>query len=927
MATPARPALVVRVLLLLLAPAAFADTAALQRSFAHPPDDTRVMMRWWWFGPAVTKPEIEREMRMMKAGGLGGFEVQPVYPLALDGQVPGLRNLTFLSPEFLDMLRFAAAKAKELGLRMDLTLGSGWPYGGSMFTASEGAGELRTQNTVVPAGQLAAPLPALREGESLIAAFMGPAPGAEAVPDAYRDFYQRMEIHDQAAWLPGGVKGPAPVVFFIASRTGMKVKRAAVGAEGYVLDHYDDAVVGKFLRQVAEPEFAACEPNIPYSVFCDSLEVFNTDWTSGLLDEFKRRRGYDLVPYLPALIADDGPKTADIRRDWGRTLTEVFDDHFVAPIQTWAADHGTRFRIQAYGTPPAALFSYADAALPEGEGDGWKAFRPTRWAASASHLLGKPVTSSETWTWLHSPVFRATPLDMKAAADTYFLQGSNQLVGHGWPYTAEGVPYPGWRFYAAAVFDEKNPWWIVMPDVASYLQRVSFMLRQGNPANDVALYLADDDAWSQFTPGHVAMSALVSQRLGPDVMRDILESGHDLDFFDDTLLEKRGTVDHGALAFGDLRYRAVVLAGVERMPLATLRTLEAFARQGGILIATRRLPSIAPGFAATEADQAEVQAIVRRLFTDPGAPGIFIPLEDRLGDALSQRLTPDVSFSSPAPDVGFVHRHTAGEEIYFLANTGNTPVTTRATFRVGNSQAQWWDPMTGRAQQPPITIFHKSGGMSVDVDLAPYASRILVFTQDLQRVPAANYNGEDFSHPVTLDLSRDWTVAFGPDATPVPMDLLRSWTEDPATKNFSGVAVYEKTFVVPSGLLGGPKQQLNFGPARPLHSAGGARGRYQAMIDPPVREAAVVTINGRRVGSVWCPPYSLDVTGFLQPGENRLRIEVANLALNEMAAHPLPDYTALNARYGERFQAQEMNEIRALPAGLLGPITLTNSAP
>jgi hypothetical protein len=924
MPTPARlPCLFALVLLLLVRAApALADTADLQRSFARPPDDARVMMRWWWFGPAVTKPELEREMRMMKAGGFGGFEVQPVYPLALDGQLPGLRNLRFLSPEFLDMLRFTADKAKELGLRMDLTLGSGWPYGGPMFSASEGAGELRMRNVVVPAGQSSAPLPALREGESLIAAFMLPAPGGGAAIDAHRDFYRQMEIRDRAAWLPGSLEGPAPVVFFIASRTGMKVKRAAVGAEGYVLDHYDAAAVDKFIRTVAEPEFAACGPNIPYSVFCDSLEVFNTDWTPALLDEFRQRRGYDLVSHLPALIADDGPKTADIRRDWGRTLTEIFDDHFVAPIQSWASDHGTRFRIQAYGTPPAALFSYADAALPEGEGDGWKTFRPTRWAASASHLLGRPVTSSETWTWLHSPVFRATPLDMKAAADTYFLQGSNQLIGHGWPYTAEGAPYPGWRFYAAAVFDEKNSWWIVMPDVASYLQRVSFILRQGNPANDVALYLADDDAWAQFTPGHVAMSTLVSQRLGPDILRDILESGHDLDFFDDTMLERRGSVDSGALAFGDLRYRAVVLAGVERMPVATLRTLEAFARQGGILIATRRLPSIAPGFAATDADQAEVQAIVRRLFTDPGAPGVFVPAEDRFADALSRRLPPDVSFSTPAPDVGFVHRHTEGEEIYFLANTGNTPVSTRATFRVGNTQAQEWDPMTGRVEQPQATIFSKSGGMSVDVDLEPYASRILVFTRIRQPLPTSRISRPN--KPVTVDLSRDWTVAFG-SAPPVPIGRLASWTDDPATRSFSGVASYEKTVTIPANL----RQPLlpaflDFGPVRPTSSTG--RGRFQAMIEAPIREAAVVYVNGSRAGSIWCPPYRIDIASFLHPGENHLRIEVANLAVNEMAAHPLPDYTALNARYGERFEPQEMNEIRPMPAGLLGPITLTYDA-
>jgi len=126
-------------LLLALAPAGglrAADSTAtdlLQQNFVAPPMEARPIVRWWWFGPSVVKPELEKEMNYMKEGGFGGFEVQPTYPLATDGQYPGLRNFKFLSPEFFDMLGFTAAKAKELGLRFDLTLGSGWPFGGPMF--------------------------------------------------------------------------------------------------------------------------------------------------------------------------------------------------------------------------------------------------------------------------------------------------------------------------------------------------------------------------------------------------------------------------------------------------------------------------------------------------------------------------------------------------------------------------------------------------------------------------------------------------------------------------------------------------------------------------------------------------------------------------------------------------------------------------
>src|SRR4051794_25420843 len=192
------------------------DISFLRRTFSEPPDDARVMMRWWWwFGPAVTHSELERGMRAMKSGGIGGFEVQPVYPLAIDNPATDLRNLRFLSPEFLELLQFTARKAKELGLRFDLTLGSGWPFGGPSVPLAEAAGRLRIE-TLHARGETH--LPVLRDGESLIAVF-GP---------------DNKEIQPARS---GTVTASGDVVVFIASHTRQAVKRAAYGAEGYVLDH------------------------------------------------------------------------------------------------------------------------------------------------------------------------------------------------------------------------------------------------------------------------------------------------------------------------------------------------------------------------------------------------------------------------------------------------------------------------------------------------------------------------------------------------------------------------------------------------------------------------------------------------------------------------------------------------------------------
>ena len=821
----------------IIAPAAAPGSIAeLRQAFEHPPDDARIMMRWWWFGPAVTKPEIERELRLMKEGGIGGVEVQPVYPLALDDPEQGIRNLPYLSDDFIDALRFTADKARELGLRIDLTLGSGWPFGGPHIPITQAAGRLRIE-------RLQPSSPTLAPGETLVA----------SLPD----------------------RG----LYFIASHTRMMVKRAAVGAEGLVLDPYDRAAIENHLKFVGDRLMQAFGDHPPYAVFSDSLEVERSDWTTDFLDEFRKRRGYDLKPYLPALAGDIGDNTTDVRHDWGRTLSELANDNYLTPLREWSRRHGTLFRSQTYGTPPVVLSSNALVDLPEGEGWQWRRFSATRWAASASHLYGRPVTSSETWTWLHSPVFRATPLDMKTEADLHFLEGSNQLIGHGWPYSPPSAGEPGWRFYAAAVFNNHNPWWLVMPDIALYLQRVSFLLRQGRPANDVGLYMPIDDAWAEFTPGHVSVNQAMDDLIGPRVIPQILDAGYNFDFIDD-----------GAIARGGVPYRILVLPGVQRIPLATLQKLQEYVRNGGTVIATRRAPSRAPGL-MEQADAAKIREIAQGLFE-----GRVVTDETKLGAALHQALAPDVA---SAPEIGFVHRKLDFADIYFLVNTSNHAVHTRAAFRIQGLESAWWNPFDGKVA--------RAGGAGIDLDLAPYESRVLVFSKDRAERPAAPTSPV----PAPVDLS-------------AALNAPHSWTDDEATRYFSGQRTYETTVSVPRAMLaGGHPLYLNFGEGAAVTATERRAGNgMRAMLESPVREAAEIYVNGRRAGSVWRPPYEVEVTSLVHAGDNTLRIVVANTAINELAKGPLPDYKALNAKYGERFQPQDMNNLQPLPSGLLGPVRL-----
>jgi hypothetical protein len=895
------------------------EISALQDSFRVPPDDTKLMVRWWWFGPAVTAEELDREMHAMKDAGIGGFEVEPVYPLTLDDPGKGLVNLGYLSPEFLAAVSTTARTAHTLGMRMDMTVNSGWPYGGPHITPELAAQRLICLRVPVREGSTKIPAPKLKEDQRFLAAFI--ASGDEKHLDA-SSIREVTEREKDSFVLPSLPSGPGTLLVFVMGPTGMRVKRPAVGAEGLVLDHYRRAALEKHLEVVGEPLAKAGGGNIR-AMFCDSLEVYQSDWTKDFLEEFQRRRGYDLKPYLPALVADIGPPTAAIRHDWGETLTELLNENFLAPFQKWCHARHVLCRVQAYGQPPADLSSYKFVDLPEGEqGDEaghWNDFTASRWASSAGHLEASPVISAEAWTWIHALSFRATPLDFKAGADEYFLEGINQLVGHGWPYSPPGVPEPGWYFYAGGALNQHNPWWFAMPDLALYLERASFMLRQGKPANDIAVYLPTHDAWATLTPGKVNLWEAIWQRLGSTLVPSLLEAGYNLDFVDDDALARLAHSENGKLVIRDQAFPIVILPGVERIPPSILAKLADFARRGGNLIATRRLPSCSPGFINRETESAKVARQVDELFKRPPAPAHFISDEGKeLAEALRRLNPPDVAFSPATRSIGFIHRRTASAEIYFIANTSNERAQTRATFRVRGKKPEWWDLFTGEA-----TIaqwWHGSGdGVLIPLDLEPYGSRLLIFTD--RDVLGGRGQTELQNLPPPLDISHGWDVAFEGTGKKMVIDTLRSWTELEGMRHFSGLATYHKTLVIPADFLrNGIQVDLNLGEptAIPIHK----NAHFQAWLDGPVREAAEVFVNGHRAGVIWHPPYELDVRPFFHPGENELRIVVGNLAVNEMASRPWPNHADLTARYGERFVDQGSELLQPVPSGLTGPIRL-----
>ena len=885
------------------------DLRRLETTFQSPPGDARVMMRWWWFGPAVTKPELARELEQMKAAGFGGFEIQPVYPLELDDPAKGFRNLPYLSDEFLDDVRFVNSQAQRLHLRASLTLSSGWPYGGPHTSVTEAAGQLHLIRTPAPAGTSSVAVPHLSNGERLIGVFVADARWGKGGAEQRPTSLPLPAGSDLRISLPAG--GDRTVLWFVSSRTGQQVKRAAVDADGFVLDHLSRQAVEDHLHDVADKLIAAFGNQPPYSVFSDSLEVYGSDWTPDLLELFRRRRGYDMLPHLPELFSSAPDEEAlALRHDWGETLTELVDENYLKPINSWATAHHTLFRSQTYGDPAVSLASNALIDLPEGEGPQWRQFSYTRWATSASHVFGRPITSAETWTWLHSPAFAATPLDMKAEADRFFLQGINQIIGHGWPYSPASAGEPGWRFYAAGAFNTHDPWWIVMPDIATYLQRVSWILRQGEAANQVAVFLPEDDAYATFTPGKVSLTEVMGRWITPALTQAIEDAGYNFDYIDSAGIESRG-----------IHYPVLLFPDVDRISLATLQRIAEYQRHGGKVIAVGRTPAHAPGLRDGPQASAQVAAAAAALFKTSDGSGQLVTRVDKLGSALREALPPDMQLSTPAPAVGFIHRRLPAADIYFVANTGNLAVDTSAHFGSARRSGEWLDADTGEVRKVKMT------DGQVPLDLAPYESRI-VLLRDSSGASAE----EDAvrSSEVMADLSNGWRVIFAGKGIEKQVGELTSWTENPETRYYSGVATYRKNVQLSPSHPRNTRLILSFGVGKPLPEVAESENHpgMRALLDAPIRDAAVIYVNGKRAGSLWHPPYELEITSLLRPGDNALEIRVANTAINLLSGKGLPDYELLWARYGRRFEPQDMDHLQPAPSGLLGKVELiSRSAP
>lgn len=921
------------------------------RAQAAPRPDRHRMTAWWmWYGTAATRPEVLRELKAMQAAGLGGVLIYPNYPQHVDDPKLGIRNLRFLSPEYLDVYRYAVRQAHHLGMSVFVTGGSGWPFGGPTVSLADAAQQIREVR--IPSGAAA---PRLAPGERVIATFQCSANdtgcqliGSKPVVTANRERLQ-----------------------MIAGPTGMKVKRPGWGGEGLVLDHLSATALSHYEATVLNSLAGSTPQENPDAIFADSFEDYGQDWTGDFLKQFQRRRGYDLRPALPALFHDAGARTADIRFDFWETVGDLFVDGFVAPLQQWAHRHGTATEIQAYGVPAVPQRGYAAIDLIAGEHHDWKEFTAGRWASSAAHFYGHHRVLAEYGTWAGIPNrFTDTLDDLKEIADLQFLTGITELGASTLPYSPPSVGVPGWQDYAGAAFGLNETWWPFLPDLTAYIQRASTLLEAGRPVNDVLLYLPVEDVEAHAAPGILDELISTRDRLAgakrgeikefglpgalaqhAPILSAILDHGYNLDGISGDILSARAQVKGARLQIGDGHYAAVVLPRLEGMRLSALQRITAFVRAGGVVIAVGRLPERAYGGPHPSRDSQRVQVRVQELFgaIRPGerwhdhavgrGHAIFVASEMDLPRALMTATAPDLHLQRVDPDIGFLHRqivsHGVVTDAYFIANTSAKKKDLTASFRVATGAPQLEDLMTGAVRQP-ADFAHKNGRTLVPLRLAPRRSVVVEFRSAGAQIAPVITNlpypvrrgghvvatvvgaGQFFvqqgtsrrvitvpAPPAVVSVTGPWTIRFG---KPVNLQKtgtdLRSWTDDQATQYYSGSAFYETTVTLPAAYCS-PQT-----------------GVWLDLGD--VRNAARIWVNGHLAGDAWQAPFRIEVSRWLRPGRNQLRIQVANLLINTLLGQKPPDYTGLIKAYGDRFPRPEDWKLNPHPltSGLLGPVRL-----
>ena len=828
--------------------------ASLGQSWPTMTTEAKAGARWWWLGSAVDKENLQWNLTEYAKHGIGAVEITPIYGV----QDNDANNIPYLSDKWMEMLRFTGEQCRQNGIELDMATGTGWPFGGPWVPLEESACRaIFVEKTIDSEGVWSTVnghkgLQPDNTNTGLIDLSLTEKDAKNAVLDKVM-----LYANDKAIDVTDKVKDNKLFLNSLTSRLSsltsysvialyikygvMKVKRAAPGGEGLVIDHFDKKAVANYLKHI-EQAFERTKTPYPHTFFNDSYEVEAATWTPMLLEEFEKRRGYQLENHLPELLANEPTVLSDYRETLGDLLLENFTQQWTA----WAHSHGAITRNQAHGSPANLIDCYAAVDIPEIEGFGLSDlginglrtdpgktrkndsdYSMFKYAPSAAHVCGKPYTSSETFTWL-TEHFRTSLSQLKPDLDLMFCAGVNHIYFHGTCYSPKDDVWPGWKFYASIDMSPTNSIWRDAPFFMQYVERCQSFLQWGEPDNDFLVLLPVRDAWKKPT-GKLLMQFSIHAmgKLMPEFRQAILDidkAGFDCDYISERLLMNTICKDGQLVTEGGTRYKGLIIPGSGDMPENVKQYIETLKNQGAHVM-----------YGIDEKEMARV-----------AKPE---PMKTQLG-------------------LKAIRRKNANGYHYFIANLTPENINACVPLAVDFKGARWFNPLNG-----DISLVDYEGG-NVAISLRSGESMILqVYDNSMggpmpKPVSTCLHQAKPPVYPreqITLD--GPWTLSFIDEAPKVvksfPLDTLQTWENlDEQTRITMGTGVYTTTV----------KLKKKDAPS------------WKWLIDlGDVRESARVYINGQFIGCAWSVPFILDTKGALKVGDNEIRIEVTNLPANRIA--------------------------------------------
>lgn len=885
--------------------------------------------RWWWMGSAVDEKNIGRLLEEYSAAGLGGVEIAPIYG-AIGYES---RYIEYLSPRWMSMLDYTVQKADSLGMGVDLTQGTGWPFGGPQLTPAYAATKLIVQKYGLKNGQ------GLQEKLTVKDTKQAALNPQLLAVTAYNDGGKVLQLIDkvtadgQLQWTPPA--GNWVVYAAFGGKTLQKVKRAAPGGEGYTLDHLSPKAVDVYLDRF-DKAFDGSNRGVR-SFYNDSYEVYGANWSPNFFDEFQQRRGYDLRPYLKELLSEEKTETvARIKSDYRETMGDMLLENFTTRWTAWTHNKNSLSKNQAHGSTGNLLDLYAAVDIPEAETFGSSYFPipglrrdsadirnvdpdpiMLKFASSAANVQGKPLISSETFTWLGEH-FKTSYSQAKPEVEQVFLSGINHVFYHGVTYSPEDVPWPGWLFYASLNLTPANSLWPHFTALNQYITRTQSVLQSGTADNELLIYWPAHDVWSK-PEGMEQMIKVhdIDEWLHPSPfyqqVKQLMQQGYSLDFASDKMLQK-ARAEKGKVMTADSvpAYQVLVVPQSKYIPLETFRHILKLVSEGATVV-MEQLPADVPGLHQLEERRQQLKELLESLSFTETAEGIRqmksgkgqILLTDRVQEALELHNIRRERLSDTG--LKFIRRRIKGGKYYYLVNHTAQAIDTQIPLNIGAASVVIMDPQSG--QWGMAASSRKEEQTMLKVQLKPGEALILKAMQNpVEDIAAWPYLGEAAAAPMTV--KGKWQLQFTAGGPELPanqqlMELV-SWTAlaDKKAEAFSGTAVYTTTFDL------------------------AAKNAEEYILDlGVVRESARVWINGEEVGYLWGIPFEARVGQYLKQGKNTLKIEVANLMANRIR---YMDQQGIEWRKYHEINFVDINykpfdaaNWKPVPSGLLGPVTIS----